>query len=267
MGDPSKEYISMKLIHISMLGIALFISACATTSSTSSNTKHQEDVKKFSMVDTQGKEIMVNEDHTLLGWFPWALTPSKNKTSYTLQRYQGKTVIHADADASASGLMVPLKPRTVEGKELIWEWKTLGHIESADNTQGHTDDAPLRLILAFDGDKSKLSLKDQIAFELAHLISGQEMPYATLMYIWSSQAHETPIITNKYTSRLKMIIVDSGEEHVGQWRKYQRNIEEDYREAFQEAPGKLIAVGIMTDTDNTKSLVKAIYGDIEIKRK
>jgi hypothetical protein len=266
MGDPSQEYVSMKLIHISALTIALFMSACATTSSTSSNTKHQEDVKKFSLVDTQGKEIEVNEDHTLPGWFPWSLTPSKNKTSYTLQRYQGRTVIHADADASASGLMVPLKPRPVEGKELIWEWKALGHIESADNTQGHTDDAPLRLMLAFDGDKSKLSLKDQMAFELAHLISGQEMPYATLMYIWSSKAHETPILTNKYTSRLKMIIVDSGDEHVGQWRKYQRNIEKDYREAFQEMPGKLIGVGIMTDTDNTKSLVKAIYGDIEIKR-
>jgi len=270
MGNSSEEHVAMKLVHISVLAITLFISACTTTSTTSSaisgDTKHQEDVNKFSMVDTQDKQILVSEDHSLPGWFPWTLTPNKNKTSYTLKRYQGKTVIHADADASASGLMVPLKPRTVEGKELIWEWKALGHIESADNTQGHTDDAPLRIMLAFDGDKSKLSLRDQMAFELAHLISGQEMPYATLMYIWSSKAHETPILTNKYTSRLKMIIVDSGDEHVGQWRKHQRNIEKDYREAFQEKPGKLIAVGIMTDTDNTKSLVKAIYGDIEIKR-
>ena len=64
-----------------------------------------------------------------------------------------------------------------------------------------------------------------------------------------------------------MIIVDSGEEHIGTWRRHQRDIQEDFRNAFQEEPGKLIAVGIMTDTDNTKSLVKAIYGDIEIKRK
>ncbi len=256
----------MKLIQISALVLTLLISACATSSSTSSNSKHQDDVNKFSLVDIQSKEILVSEDHSLPGWFPWTLTPSKNKTSYTLKKYQGKTVIHADAEESASGLIVPLKPRTVEGKELIWEWKALGHIAQADNSQGHTDDAPLRIMLAFDGDKSKLSLKDQMAFELAHLISGQEMPYATLMYIWSSQVHETPIITNKYTSRLKMIIVDSGDEHVGQWRKHQRNIEKDYREAFQEQPGKLIAVGIMTDTDNTKSFVKAIYGDIEIKR-
>ncbi len=266
MGNPSKEHVSMKLIHMSALAATLFISACTTTSITSSDLKHQEDVNKFSLLDTRGKEILVSENEPLPGWFPWTLTPNKNKTSYTLKKYQGRTVIHADADQSASGLMVPLKPKTVQGKELIWEWKALGHIAQADNSQGYTDDAPLRLMLAFDGDKSKLSLKDQMAFELAHLISGQEMPYATLMYIWSSQSHESPIISNKYTSRIKMIVVDSGVEHIGQWRKYQRNIENDYREAFQELPGKLIGVGIMTDTDNTKSLVKAIYGDIEIKR-
>ena len=265
MGNSSKECLSMNRFIFIGLFTMLFLSACVSTNTQTSINKEQEDIKKFSQMSLDENYKPINDKNPLLGWYPWTLTPSKNKTSYSLQKYQGRTVIHADANSSASGLMVSLKPRTVEGKEIIWEWKALGHIEDADNTQGHTDDAPLRLILAFDGDKSKLSLKDQMAFELAHLISGQEMPYATLMYIWSSIQHEKQIITNKYTSRLKMIIVDTGDEHVGTWRKHQRNIEEDYRAAFQEEPGKLIAVGIMTD--NTKSLVKAIYGDIEIKRK
>ena len=267
MGHPTREYVSMRLIYLwSILGV-LGLSACTTTAPTTQGIAQQEDVKRFSLVPPPEEYVPIKSNQNLPGWYPWTLTPNKNKTNYILKKYQGKTVIHADADSSASGLMVPLKPRTVQGKELIWEWKALGHIEKADNTQGSTDDAPLRIMLAFDGDKSKLSLKDQMAFELAHLISGQEMPYATLMYIWSSQKQEMPIIPNRYTSRLKMIVVDSGEEHVGQWRRHQRNIEKDYREAFQEEPGKLIAVGILTDTDNTKSLVKAIYGDIEIRRK
>ena len=242
------------------------MSGCTTTHQPATNSTEQEELIKFSQmpVSTKGGK---DHEYTLSGWYPWTVTPTKNKTTYTLQRYQGKTVIHADANTSASGLMAPLKPKPVVGKELIWEWKALGHIEAADNAQGHTDDAPLRLILAFDGDKKSLSLKDQMAFELAHLISGQEMPYATLMYIWASQKHNNKILGNKYTSRLKMIVVEEGDEHVGEWRKYQRDIEQDYRAAFQESPGKLIAIGIMTDTDNTKSLVKAIYGDIAIKRK
>ena len=257
----------MKPLFFASLLATLFLSACISTTEKINTSTTYDDIKKFSHIHINEHSTEIKDKNPLLGWYPWSLTPSKSQTSYTLQRYQGKTVIHADADSSASGLMVPLKPRSVDGHELVWEWKALGHIEDADNTQSHTDDAPLRIFLAFDGDKTKLSLKDQMAFELAQLISGQELPYATLMYIWSSIHHNKQIIPNKYTSRLKMIIVDSGDEHIGTWRRHQRDIQEDFRNAFQEEPGKLIAVGIMTDTDNTKSLVKAIYGDIEIKRK
>ena len=64
-----------------------------------------------------------------------------------------------------------------------------------------------------------------------------------------------------------MIAVDYGDEFLGEWRAHRRDIEEDYKRAFNEPPGKLIAIGILTDTDNTKTFVSAIYGDIEIKPK
>ena len=53
--------------------------------------------------------------------------------------------------------------------------------------------------------------------------------------------------------------------NLGHWRHHQRNITEDFKKAFEENPGGLIALGLMTDTDNTKSEVQAIYGDIEFK--
>jgi hypothetical protein len=43
---------------------------------------------------------------------------------------------------------------------------------------------------------------------------------------------------------------------------YERDIRADYRKAFGEEPGRLIAVGIMTDTDNTKSTAQAWYGPV-----
>jgi len=36
----------------------------------------------------------------------------------------------------------------------------------------------------------------------------------------------------------------------------------DYRTAFGEEPGKLIAFGVMSDTGNTGESVEAWYGDI-----
>lgn len=219
-------------------------------------------VIKFSeMVPTESD---TDKPDQMKGWYPWTLLPKKNKTVYSLQNHQGKTVVHADAKSSASGLIVPLKARRIQGIDIKWSWKALNIIENADNSQGHTDDAPLRLVLAFDGDKSKLSFKDQMAFELAELISGHKMPYATLMYIWAGKDELNHVITNKYTTRMKLVVVDRGDQFLGDWRNHRRYIEADFKEAFHENPGRLIGIGIMTDSDNTKSNVRAIYGDIEL---
>jgi hypothetical protein len=47
-----------------------------------------------------------------------------------------------------------------------------------------------------------------------------------------------------------------------QWRRYERDVRADYEKAFGEAPGPLVGVAIMTDSDNTRSNVRAWYGDI-----
>jgi len=46
---------------------------------------------------------------------------------------------------------------------------------------------------------------------------------------------------------------------------YERNIRIDYKNAFGEAPGALIGIGLMTDSDNTQSQVQAWYGAIQLK--
>jgi len=218
--------------------------------------KTERDVKRFSELEIQ--------EGVFKGWYNWTLLPNKNKTNYRLEKYQGKTVLKATANSSASGMAVPLKPRNVDNLQISWAWKALTPISGADNTVGRKDDAPLRLMLAFDGDKTKLSFKDQMAFEMAHLISGHHLPYATLMYVWSDQNPVDTIITNQHISRVRMLVVDSGQDAVGQWRLHTRNILEDYRKVFNETPGRLIGVGILTDSDNTNTEAQAIYGDIEL---
>jgi hypothetical protein len=122
-------------------------------------------------------------------------------------------------------------------------------------------------LVAFDGNKSKLPLKEKMTFEMAPLISGQEMPYATLMYIWSGKSPLNAILDNPHTSRIKMIVVDSGWGKVSEWQGHERDLAADFRNAFGEAPGDVIGVALLTDTDNTKSETKAYYGDIELIRK
>ncbi len=219
----------------------------------------QEELPKFSA--ETARNGMPN------GWNFYRIAPFKKNTVYRLENYQGKTVLSANSKTSASGLAVKLRPRQASNLLLQWEWKALNPIVNADNADGYADDAPLRILVAFDGNKSKLPLKEKMTFEMANLISGQEMPYATLMYIWSGKSPVDTIITNAHTSRIKMIVVDSGWDNLGQWHKHQRDLAADYKRAYGEAPGEVIGIALLTDTDNTKSETRAFYGDIELIRK
>ncbi|MCA7083873.1 MULTISPECIES: DUF3047 domain-containing protein [Cupriavidus] len=196
------------------------------------------------------------------GWHSWTVNRSKTPTQYALTEVDQRVVLHARADGSASGLYVPLKPR--EPGKLRWAWKTRDVIADGDNASGPREDAPLRVFVAFDGDKSTLSLKDHLMDEMARLMTGREMPYATLMYIWGAKRPEGTVIPNPHTERVRMIVVDSGTRHARQWRCHERDLRADYRAAFGKEPGRLLAVGIMTDTDNTRSQAEAWYGDIAL---
>ena len=201
------------------------------------------------------------------GWNFYRIAPNKKNTVYRLENYQGRTVLSANSKTSASGLAVKLRPRQANNLWLQWEWKALSPIPEADNAERYHDDAPLRILVAFDGNKSKLPLKEKLNFEIANLISGQEMPYATLMYIWSGKSPVDTIINNAHTSRIKMIVVDSGWDNLGAWHKHQRDLATDYKRAYGVAPGEVIGIALLTDTDNTKSETRAFYGDIELIRK
>ncbi|MBB1636312.1 hypothetical protein A9975_36395 [Cupriavidus sp. UME77] len=196
------------------------------------------------------------------GWQPWTVNRNKIPTRYTLTEVDQRMVLHAEADSSASGLYVPLVGR--EPGMLNWTWKTRDVIRSADNSLAPREDSPLRIFVAFDGDKGSLSLKDQLMYEMARLTTGREMPYATLMYIWGGRKPEGSVVSNPHTERVRMIVVDSGTRHTGEWRCHRRDLRADYRKAFGADPGKVVAIGLMTDTDNTRSRAESWYGDIAL---
>ena len=219
----------------------------------------QEELPKFSAETAR--------DGMPVGWHFYRIAPYKKNTVYRLENYQGRTVLSANSKTSASGLAIKLRPRQTQNLWLKWEWKAITSIPEADNTERYHDDAPLRILVAFDGNKSKLALKEKMAFEMASLISGQEMPYATIMYIWSGKSPVNSVLDNAHTSRIKMIVVDSGWEGLGDWRKHEQDLATDYKRAYGENPGEVIGIALLTDTDNTKSETRALYGDIELIRK
>jgi len=135
-------------------------------------------------------------------------------------------------------------------------------IVGADNASRVGDDSPVRVIVAFDGDKSKLDFEDQAFDRTVKLFSGRDMPYATIQYIWENQLPPETVLENARTSRSKMLVVESGPGHLGQWLTFRRDMRVDFQRLFGEPPGSIIFVGIMTDTNATRTQATAYYGDI-----
>lgn len=95
-------------------------------------------------------------------------------------------------------------------------------------------------------------------------MTGHEMPYATLMYIWARWSDAETVIANLHTDRVKMLVAESGSDKLGHWHDFRRDLYQDFKRAFGEEPGPIIGVAIMTDTDNTGEKVLAWYGDISL---
>ena len=126
------------------------------------------------------------------------------------------------------------------------------------------DDSPVRVVLAFEGDRSKFSGKNAMLSELAHVLTGEPLPYATLMYVWCNTCEPETVILNPHTDRIRKLPLESGTAKLNRWMDYERSVRDDFVKAFGEEPGLLTSISIMTDTDNTKSMARAWYGTVSL---
>ena len=198
------------------------------------------------------------------GWSEWRFHPAKRMTRYRTIVVDDQAVLEAAADRSVSGLMhrVDVDPQAYPILE--WRWRIDGTIPGADVGDRHADDAPARIVLAFDGDKASLPLKEQMFFERVKLLAGHDLPYATLMYVWDTVRDEGAVVASAHTARVQNVVVDSGPQPARQWRSHRRDIVADYERAYGRKPGRLLAVGVLTDADNTGQRARSLYGDVRL---
>lgn len=196
-------------------------------------------------------------------WQP-LLLPGKRYAAFEIARKPEGAALSVDADGSVSILRKRFDKAVPDVDRIAFSWKVEGLPEDARLGEAGKDDAPVRILLSFDGDRSKWTARNHRMSEMSRLLTGEELPYATLMYVWANQDALETVIVNARTDRIRKVVVESGAQQVGRWRDYQRNIRADFLKAFGEEPGPLLSVAIMTDTDNTRSSLRAWYGRMNL---
>jgi Protein of unknown function (DUF3047) len=190
--------------------------------------------------------------------------PGKPRTAYRWELTpQGRELV-ARADRSASMYRKRLQKPTDALREVQFSWWADALPEGGDVSDAGACDAAARVLFAFGGDHARLSARNQMMFELARTLTGEAPPFATLAYVWDTQSPIGRVVTHPRSDRMRKIVVESGPGALRQWKHYRRTLGADFRLAFGEAPGPLLAVAVMTDGDNTRSRLTTRYRDISL---
>jgi hypothetical protein len=201
----------------------------------------------------------------VLAWERQTL-PGKTAVDFVPTRFEGRDALSATAVSAASVVRKRVRIEPAELGRLRFSWHVPALIPEADLARRDGDDSPVRIILAFEGDRSRLSSKDQMLSELARALTGEEMPYATLMYVWCNKRPAGTVVPNPRTDRIRKLVLESGPDRLSRWLDYERDVRADFEKAFGEPPGALVGIAVMTDSDNTKSTAQAWYGPVHMVR-
>lgn len=198
-------------------------------------------------------------------WYPVNIR-FKTPTVYSKAVISDVPCILAEANGSWSLHVANVAEPFAKASRLSWRWHVPALVSGANNGTAGLDDAPVRVVVAFRGDRSKLDAADRSTMSLAKALGGWDLPYAAIQYIWEAKAPVETVIPNANIARIKKIVVRSGEAGLTQWQSIERDIKADFRKAFpNEEPGDIESIGLMTDTDSLGGATKACYADIRLR--
>ncbi len=198
----------------------------------------------------------------LRDWSPYVTLPNIPRTDYALVSTSAGTALQASAERSASGLYRRIRIDPKRHPIVEWSWNVAQAPAGADPRVPSREDSPARLVISFHGDVKSLDFAERVTLRMYKGLTGQMLPFAILMYVWADGVPPETIIPGVHTDRMQMIVVEGGKARSGEWVRFRRNVVEDYRRAFGTEPWDIVAVGVMTDSDDTGQTARALYGDI-----
>ncbi len=180
-------------------------------------------------------------------------------TRFELATLQGERALKVSTRASY-GTWVHDLPSVNPGR-LQWRWRLdqalTGGKTKPDLFTKAGDDAALKVCVLFDHPLERVPFAERTLLRMARRISGEDLPAATLCYVWDSVYPAGTQGANPYTQRVRFINVQGKGAPLGQWQSESRDVAADFAQLFayelpQGAAVPLVrAVLIGADSDNT----------------
>jgi len=138
--------------------------------------------------------------------------------------------------------------------ELAWRWQLVQGLPLADITTKAGDDAALKVCVMFDQPLADIPFLQRAALSLARTATGQDLPSATLCYLWDTRYPAGTRGANPYSARVRYIVLNGVESPTGQWVNQRRRVADDFASLFGTESAVLppvVAIAVGADSDNT----------------
>jgi hypothetical protein len=121
------------------------------------------------------------------------------------------------------------------------------------------DDAALKVCVMFDHPLERVPFGQRTLLRIARSVSGEDLPAATLCYVWDSGHPAGLQGPNPYSQRVRFITLQGKGAPLAQWQTESRDVAADFAKLFADelpqgaAVPPVRAVLIGADSDNTGS--------------
>jgi hypothetical protein len=130
---------------------------------------------------------------------------------------------------------------------LEWRWKVIVLPTGGNACQKSTDDQAAQVYVAW------LRVPESVRSRI-------------IGYVWDSTAAAGTICKSQKTSTVTYLVLRSGSEQLGRWITERRNVAEDFRRIYGEAPDKPTGLSLGIDSDDTGSSAESFIGPIVFTR-
>ena len=188
-----------------------------------------------------GFTVLENFEQQDTHQFPskWRSRNDDAKKIYRIESESGNRFLraHAANQAVQIGLEHIFDPQ--QQRRLTWRWRVHQLPTGADERDGQRHDAAAQVYVVFDN---------------------QYWP-RVIKYIWSASLPIGTRFANPLYSRGKVVVLRNGQSDKTKWYEEGVNFYDDYQRLFNDKPGKVQGIGVLTSSDATKSLAIADYDD------
>ncbi len=175
---------------------------------------------------------------------PWREIRYARPTRFEVLAAEGGAVLRAESHGQHSALVRELAsdPR---GTRIAWRWRVLAHPAGADPERRSRDDRAAGVMV---------------------IVKRSVFPWRTraLLYQWTPARPRGEWSRSPYSASVRTLVLEAAPADSA-WRDVERDLGADLAYAFGEAPERIEAIGVICDTDDTRGLAIAEFGEIRLE--